>query len=275
MREERALGQNTASRMRVFLRDTWFLIAAIVLLLSPSLFDLHWLEDATAGFSNTRGALFSVVGALVTAGLVNTWNKKRADTRDKLRYEGMSKVAFRSLAQTVNDVGRMLLAPVVGADLYAAGVPGFTPEHHQQNLANLRALSIQPDFVPTSGVWDDAVGRQQLLVNLRALCSQGGFPELMFRTTSAARRRLQTAMADWAPVMVAVPGANEHLARGWPLADQVVLLLESWRDLTSVVASGSPSPSDLDRVAEDYAETIRQYQAWIQELIPLAGLPSR
>jgi hypothetical protein len=264
-----------ALKIRVFIGDTWFLIAAIVLLLSPSLFDLHWLQNATAGFGNTRGALFSVIGVLVTAGLVNSWNKRRADKRDKLRYEGMSKVAFRSLAQTVNDVGRILLAPVVGADLYSAGIPGFTPEHHHHNLANLLASSIQPDFAPKSGVWDDDVSRQKLAVNLVALCSQPGFPELMFRTTSAARRRLQSAMADWAPVMVAVPGANEHLARGWPLADQVVLLLESWRHLTAGVASGSHSQSDLDGVVADYTETIRQYQVWIQDLIPLAGLPTR
>jgi hypothetical protein len=264
-----------ATKIGAFVGDTWFLMAAILLLLSPSLFDLPVLDEATADFRNTRGAVFSVVGALVTAGLVNAWNKKRADTRSRLRYEGMSKVAFRSLAQTVNDVGRMLLAPVVGADLHAAGIPGFTHEHHQQNLDNLRAQSIEPDFRPTSGVWDDAVSREQVLANLIALCAQDGFPELMFRTTSAARRRLQTAMADWAPVMVAVPGANEQLARGWPLADQIVLLLESWRDLLSATASGTPTENVLARVAEDYAETIRQYQAWIQDLIPLAALPVR
>lgn len=275
MRKESALGEKAAVKGRAIRRETWFLIAAIGLLLSPALFDLHWLRDATADFGNSRDALYGVVGALVTAGLVNSWSKRRAETRDRLRYDGMSKVAFRSLAQTVNDVGRMLLAPVVGADLYAAGIPGFTPEHHQENLANLRALSIQPDFTPKSGVWDDVVSRDKVTANLKALCAQRGFPQHMFRTTSAARRRLQTAMADWAPVMVAVPGANEHLARGWPLADQIVLLLESWRHVMTADASGTASPSDLDRVAEDYAETIRQYQAWIQELIPLAGLPSR
>lgn len=274
VREQAVLGY-MAARENPVRRETWFLIAAIALLLSPALFDLHWLRDLTADFGNTRDALYSVVGVLVTAGLVNSWSKRRADTRDMRRYDGMSKVAFRSLAQTVNDVGRMLLAPVVGADLYSAGIPGFTPEHHQENLRNLRALSIQLEFAPTTGVWDDAVNRAELLANLARLCSQPGFPQVMFRTTSAARRRLQAAMAEWAPVIVAVPGANEQLARGWPLADQIVLLLESWRDLSAVVASGPPAPSDLERVVQDYAETIRQYQAWIQELIPLAGLPSR
>jgi hypothetical protein len=129
--------------------------------------------------------------------------------------------------------------------------------------------------VPANGVWDDALDSEQLSLNLRALCLQPGFPEFMFRTTSDARRRLQAAMAAWAPVMVAVPGANELLARGWPLADQVVLLLESWRDLKALAASGFPAQNELDQVAKDYAETIRQYQAWIQDLIPLAGLPSR
>jgi len=269
------VGEKRAAKTRAVRLETWFLVAAILLLLSPALFDLPWLRDATASFGNSRDALYGVVGALVTAGLVNSWSKRRADARDRLRYDGMSKVAFRSLAQTVNDVGRMLLAPVVGADLYAAGIPGFTPEHHRQNLANLQALSIQPDFAPKSGVWDDAVSREKTMANLTALCGQPDFAQHMFRTTSAARRRLQTAMADWAPVMVAVPGANDHLARGWPLSDQVVLLLESWRNLVAVGSVGVPAQSDLDRVTEDYAETIRQYQAWIQELIPLAGLPTR
>lgn len=257
-----------------FQRETWFLIAAIALLLSPALFDIEWLAEATAPFQNTRDALFGVLGVFVTAGLINLWNKRRAEKRDKLRFDGMSTVAFRSLAQAVNDAGRMILAPVVGADLHAAGIPGFSPADHQRNLNQLRAIDIDPDFSPQSGVWDEAVHGHALEEVLLRLCALDGFPEQMFRTTSAARRRLQTAMAEWAPVLVAVPGANEQLGYGWPLADQIVRLLESWRTLKTVIASGQDRDAALDRVAAEYVETIRQYQAAIAELVPLSRLPT-
>src|SRR5690606_32901691 len=126
--ESRALRLSEAWEMQsviTLLQKNWFLAAAIALMLLPALWDVPWLADVTGGFANTTEALFSVLGVLVTAGLVNNWNRRRSEERDRLRYDGMSKVAFRSLAQTVNDVGRMLLAPVVGANLHAAGIPGF------------------------------------------------------------------------------------------------------------------------------------------------------
>ncbi|MDJ0322906.1 hypothetical protein QMG61_03895 [Cryobacterium sp. PH31-AA6] len=252
------------------------LAGAILLILSPALLDFRGLSDATKDVAHTRDALIGLVGILVTARLVDAWSKRRTQEQDKDRFRGISTIAFRSLSQTVNDVGRMLLAPLVGADLYSAGIPGFEKGDHATNLATLGALGIQPQPHAISGFWDQ-IDDHKLGIDLTALCSQPEFAELMFRVTSSTRRRLQACMADWAPVMVTVPEANEELEPGWELSDQLVLLAESWRSLAAALTDRSslPATAEIDRVRGHYFTTIQQYRSWLEVLQQHAKLPTK
>ncbi|MBC7442522.1 MAG: hypothetical protein H7311_08390 [Ramlibacter sp.] len=257
-------------------RRPWLVLAAIALILSPSLLDLTEVDTATAGFAHTRDAVIGLIGIFITARIVDTLGKRRSDARDKERFQGISTIAFRGLSQTVNDVGRMLLAPAVGADLYSAGIPGFGAAEHAANLAILRSCGIEPQLASTSGFWDH-IDDARLATDLDRLCSDREFVGLMLRVTSAARRRLQQSMAEWAPVMITVPAANDELGPGWVLADQLVLLAESWRALAIELddAPASRPVEAVGRVQGHYVETIQQYRAWLDTLQKHAHLPTR
>lgn len=251
-------------------------LAACALILSPSLLDFAAVDTATESFGHTRDAIIGLIGIFITVRIVDTLGKRRADARDKERFQGISTIAFRGLSQTVNDVGRMLLAPAIGADLYAGGIPGFVAADHAANLATRRSLDIEPQIGATSGFWNH-IDDQKLAADLEQLCTHPGFVGLMLRVTASARRRLQESMAEWAPVMITVPAANDELGPGWILADQLVLLAESWRalDLELQVAPGSSPVEAIDRVQVHYFETLRQYRVWLEVLQKHANLPTK
>lgn len=258
-----------------FFRSSWFLVAAVIIMLTPVLFDIAPIGEFWRPLDNTRDAIYGLIGVLVTANLINLWSKRRADKRDEARFAGISVVAYRSLAQAANDAGRMLLAPVIGADLHAAAIPGFTPDDHERDLFNLEAIGVTTDFLPKTGEWDRDFNLATLEPNLLKLIELPEFVPEMFRRTSRARRLLQESMATWAPVVLTVPRANELLAGGWKFSNQTVLLLESWRKLMVARIENRPSEELVPIVVGDYVQTIRQYQSWIAEIRPLLQLPTR
>lgn len=252
------------------------LLVAAVIILIPSLLDFEPIDNLTRGAVHTRDAVIGLVGVFVTARIVDTWSRLRTEDRDRNRFRGISTIAFRSLSQTVNDVGRILLAPLVGADLHSAGIPGFSQADHDLNVRLLKSREIEPQAGLAGGFWSD-LDDVQLRTNLLVLCADAEFVTLMFRASSTARRRLQDAMADWAPVMVTVPAANDQLGPGWRLADQLVLLAESWRALGIGLFNDpvAPDPVAIERVERHYFEAVSQYRTWLDALQPHARLPTR
>jgi hypothetical protein len=250
------------------------LVVAVVVILSPSLLDVAGIDLDEAGVKYTSDAVLSLVGIFITARVIDAWSRRRQAALDTRRFAGISTIAFRTLSQTVNDVGRMLLAPVIGGNLYAAAIPGFTPEHHAENLESLRLSNVDPQRQALSGFWD-SIDDAKLVADLRVLCADPEFVDRMFRVTAGARRRLQESMADWAPVMVTVPEANEQLEPGWLLADRLVELAESWRSLGIDLAEQRDPAVATERAVGHYRGTILSYRGWLEELQLRAKLPTR
>ena len=75
--------------------------------------------------------------------------------------------------------------------------------------------------------------------------------------------------------MITVPAANDELNPGWILADQLVLLMESWRSVAFQMSTGSDIRLEGVRARAHYLETVRQYRSWLEQLQGHAKLPSR
>ena len=261
-------------RLGELIQSSWFLVAAIVIMLTPILFDFEPFGSITEPYENTRDAVYGLVGVLITANLINVWIKQRGEKRDRERFAGVSVVAYRSIAQAVNDAGRMLLAPVIGADLYSSAIPGFGPEDFIHDVKNLRAAKLKTDFLPTTGEWDRDFDLARLEPNLLALCQLPDFPAEMFRRTSRARRLLQESMATWTPVVLNVPGINEPLSGAWKFSEDTVKLLEAWRALMVARIKEQPTEEHVSTAIGQYLVTVKQYQSWIREIRPRLNLPT-
>lgn len=251
---------------------TPLLLLAIVLLLLPAVLDVEPIGIAAAPFTNTIAAVFAVVGVLVTARLVNRWTMLREQDDAIVRFRGLSRIAFRSLSQTVNDVGRMLLAPVHGIDLRVLGVPGVDRQDVDDYLSPILRAGGSPHGGMVTGFWrEDDEGA--LRERPETLMREEGFPAQMFLMTARARRRLQDTLADWAPVMVTVPGAASELDAGWGLSDALVRSAERWR----LLALEGTAASEADRLAsaDDYLDAVRHYRVWLEDLQARADLPTK
>lgn len=253
------------------MRKPWiYLVLGMLLLASQSIFDHIGVEWARTN-GNTIGAISAVVGVVVTIYFINAFSELRVARQEEQRFRNIKKIAFRSLSQTVNDLGRRLIAPVSGVDLHRAGVPNVTREEVTNYQERLLRNGLEPLSV-SSGFWG-SISHQTLDSRLKILTKDPSFVEEMFRCTSKARRELQSALADWAPVMVRVPMAYEDLAAGWPLADELVQLSEAWRSIEVLQEYGREFDSAEAR--DIYARTLTSYRSWLEQLQSNAELPTR
>jgi hypothetical protein len=227
---------------------------------------------AAEPFTNTIAAVFAVVGVLVTARLVNRWNALREQDEAVARFRGLSRIAFRSLSQSVNDVGRMILAPVLAIDIRVLGIPGVDRQDVDDYLRPIRRAGAAPRTGMVPGFWRD-VDDEALVRQMTALLRDPDFAAQMFLMTARARRRLQDTLADWAPVMVTVPGAAAELDAGWDLSDALVRSLERWR----LLALEGDGASDVDRqvAVDDFINAVRHYRSWLDALQGRADLPTK
>lgn len=251
---------------------TSLLLLAIILLLLPSVLDIDVIGVAAEPFSNTIEAVFAVIGVLVTARLVNRWNVIREQDEAVARFHGLSRIAFRSLSHTVNDVGRMILAPVLSVDLRVLGIPGLGRADIDDYLAPSRRLGIVAPDGYSSGFWalpDESHLRDRVM----QLLDDPEFAPQMFLMTSRARRRLQDTLADWAPVMVTVPRAAGELDEGWGLSDALVRSQERWRQMA--FKGSSASEAERSRAIDEFREVIVHYQTWLSALQKRADLPTQ
>ena len=135
--------------------------------------------------------------------------------RDEQRQQKVSQLAYASLAQSANDAGRKLLAPLNGADLYALGIeaeerePGCATPTASANRERLRRFGFDAAFTDTRGTWDDQ--RPQLEGRLVELLADQEFVRFLFRRVSRVRRELAAAAAQWAPTMFSDPDRTDDL----------------------------------------------------------------
>jgi len=253
------------------MKKAWlYLAVGVGILSSQALFD-YVASEWAATHSNTISAISTVVGVLVTIYLINSFSEIRVAKQEEQRFRSIKKIAFRSLSQSVNDLGRRLIAPLTGIDLHESGVPKVTKEQvaTYQRRIQKKGLSL---LEVKSGFWG-SISLETLDERLVALLEDPSFAEEMFRATSTSRRELQAALAEWAPVMVRVPQAYEDLAAGWPLADQIVRLAEAWR--SARIAQSEGTKFDSSELRQSYAETISAYRSWLEDLQTNAELPTR
>jgi hypothetical protein len=220
----------------------------------------------------TGAACATVVGFLAVGLLLESWLKERQASQ----LRRISTIAYRSLAQYANDAGRSLLAPLLGADLYAAGVPNTSPDDAPAARRRLKRLGFGIAFRERTGSWRDT-SPEVLEPVLRALITESGFVLEAFRTTATVRRRMQEATALWAPVMLVSRGSTEDLGRLRELTDALELLQEQWRRSGLIggrVGAWRPEPGWSDDVSAQFWRTIALYERIRDEFGNLADLPS-
>jgi hypothetical protein len=247
-----------------------YLIAGSVLLGSQAIFDYIGTSWANS-HGNTIAAISAVVGVITTIYLINAFSDIRLARQEEQRFTNIKRIAFRSLSQTVNDLGRRLMGPVTGIDLFDAGIPNVSPEEVLNQRKRLKRFGLSPLEV-SSGFWG-SISSETLNQRIRILLQDPTFAPEMFRATSKARRELQSSLAEWAPVMVRVPQAYEELSAGWPLADQIVRLAEEWRSVQ--IAQAKQLEFDISILLLTFEETISSYRSWLEELQSNAELPTR
>lgn len=220
----------------------------------------------------TGAACATIVGFLAIGLLLESWLKER----EARQLRRISTVAYRSLAQYVNDAGRSLLAPLLGADLYAAGVPGSAPADAPAARRRLARMGFGVAFREQTGSWRDTAP-ETLDPVLRALVGEAGYVLEAFRTTARERRRMQEATALWAPIMLVSRSSTDDLGRLRELTDALELLQEQWRRSGLVggqVGAWEPSPDWSDAVSAQFWSTIAIYARIRDEFAELAELPS-
>lgn len=243
-------------------------LAAVILLLLPALQDLPALQSFADRYQHSIAAVATLVSVL----LITTLISRRQDAATKRRFAEIEKIAFRSLSQAVNDAGRRIVAPILGVEMQKTGIPGAVLGENDE-FAKL--VSHLPQVELTSGFWTE-VTSTEIRQRLDSLLDAPGFANHMFRKTAESRRQLQSALAEWAAVMVLVPDASAKLTAGWQLYDQLVDLAESWRGVHHERAAGKPVCDACRHRA--YLLTILvnvEYLLWLSELQLWAKLPTK
>lgn len=219
----------------------------------------------------TVTAIGSAVAFVIASLLVGAWLKNREIDR----LTPVSTVAYRSLAQYVNDAGRSLLAPVAGIDIVALGIPTASKEEvqiYQSRLERIGFPLIAPD--PT-GSWK--TDRSELGPRLDALLEEPEFVNEIFRITAHNRRRLQEATATWAPVMLLTRNYADDLGKLRELSDALELLQERLRTSGTVgvlESQWSPTSKWKQSTELEFWSCIDIYEKLRDDFADLAALPS-
>ena len=217
----------------------------------------------------TKEAVTGLVGLVVTVWLIASW----LGWRESRRLHKVVVIAYRSLAQSVNDSGRRLLGPINGADLWALGIPDTTADEVTAVRAWLRHRGL-PVIAESAGQWPERTN--QLNTTLTAALEDDAKVTELFRATSSARRGMQAATAQWAPTLLAVRGQTASiLADVQEFTDLLELLQEALRGLTSVpVDDSSARAMQRENVENLYWYTIHVYERERDLLKALGRLPS-
>lgn len=227
--------------------------------------------DWYAAHPMTASTVTTVVTFVAVSLLVEQWLKERSAAQLRL----VSSVAYRSLAQVVNDAGRSLLAPLVGADLQALAIPAGSDDVAAARARLLRH-GLEPTFDQSTGSWR-GIGAASHDQVLRALCTEPAYVQMLFRTAANGRRRLHDSTAMWAPVMLGARSTSDDLGALRQLTDAMELLQERCR-LGGVIGRDLPGwvpdPGWLDALSRDFWAAVSTYESLRDDFAELAELPS-
>jgi hypothetical protein len=137
--------------------------------------------------------------------------------REQARVDLVARIMYRSLAQLAFDGRRGFDALLTGADLRAAGVPGWDDEL----VAGTRdLLAANRDLLASTGLpADGPLDAASRGPRLAALLADHGFVVLLHRELSLFKRRVHDVTGQWAPVLLLTSEAAEDLSRIRVLAD--------------------------------------------------------
>ena len=220
----------------------------------------------------TSAATSALLGSVAIGVMVQHWLKEQ----EAAQRERISTVAYRGLAQSINDTGRNLLAPVVGADLEALAIPSSWGESTEAMRGRLDAASHPSDFAPISGWWLKINSASHGHV-FDSLLQESEFISLLFLSAARERRRLQDATSAWAPVMLISGVTTTDLGRLRYLTDALEMLEEVVRPPHIRQLSGgewSLNQDEHGRIARAYWGAIRHYERLGDEFASAAALPS-
>lgn len=236
----------------------------------------HWWSERPM----TVAALSTVVGTILIGVMLQRWMRES----EAAQLERVSTVAYRGLAQQVNDAGRNLVAPVIGADLGALAVPSSWGEDLAALRGRLRRLGHAETHTPASGWWQHVTSGSHGAV-LEDLLADPEFVGLLFRCAASERRALQQATAAWAPVMLISSASTTDLGRLRFLTDSLEYLEETVRPAhvrileaaAGAEAAAEPvevTPAERQGIAAAYWAVIRHYERLGDEFASSAALPS-
>ncbi len=246
----------------------------IVLLLLLSVAD--FLPPGREWYSQhpmTSAAVSTVITFIAISLLLDRWLRERDRRREVAQLERVSTIAYRSLAQVVNDAGRNLLSPLSGADLEALGVPRTWEEDSAESQARLRRHGFSAVFAEKTGSWR-SITPETHRESFRALLGDAHVVEMLFRCAAAQRRRLQDATALWAPVMMVSEATARDLGRVSDVNDRVELLQEVCRKRMLENSSDTAEAISDARIEAAYWAAIAEYEDVRDTFAEDAKLPS-
>jgi hypothetical protein len=198
---------------------------------------------------------------------------------DARRQQQVGKIAYESLAQSVNDAGRRLLSLVNGADLFALGIvvvdrqAGESVPTVLANRSRLRRAGFDTFYTETHGRWPSQAS--VIRDRLAPLLADPGFVRALFRDTSRVRRDLQAAEAVWAPTMFSDSGRTKDLGAFGALIRSCHELQSRLRDCSVVAcvdaetdAAWLPDAAVTGRILEALLAVEDTYLALIDRLNP-------
>ena len=261
-------------KQRRYARYLFFSALGVALIVLVAIGDFIW---PGADWWAEHSMVATAVTTLVTFFGVSICIQRVIDDRKADQLDRISTVAYRSLAQVINDAGRSLLVPLVGADLRYMAVPSTWNEPLRKTQRRLRKLGYSDQFSQVTGSWDGIKREGYDEVLLRVL-AEPGVPHLLFECAAQQRRKLHEATALWAPVMLLGGETTADMGSMRRITDAMENLQERARDIQAEERKRRPNRETLQRmrgeVSTYYWRAIEAYVALRNDFGTKAELPS-
>lgn len=251
----------------IFNHSTLLMGIILIVLLAAS--DYIW--PGAAWWSEhpmTATAISTILFFVAVTMLFERWLRGR----QARQLEMISTVAYRSLAQQVNDVGRCLLVPFTGIDIDKLGIPQIWPETNIEVSKRLDKFGKRLPITPKTGSWNSAE-RQDFIRLANLFLTDPDFLQSLFLCVSRSRRLLHETTSNWAATMLVSTSTSGDLGKLRLLTDSLELLQERAR---AMIADPQDAPSEdlAGSVTEQYWQVICDYQELRNFYGDQAALPS-
>jgi hypothetical protein len=219
------------------------------------------------------GGILFIQGGLLLTGFLR-W-------RELDRLGKITVVAYGSLAQSANDAGRRLLAPLNGADLFQLGIPaddagpGETRSVAELDRERLARFGLPVTFDELGGSWRSH--HKLIKERLPILLTDPAFVRRLYRSAARARRETMAAAALWASTMLVDAEHAEHLIEFQVINTKVEALASRLRMsglMSREPESWTATDDWIESVLTSFVNTINVYEQIRNKFGSLAKLES-